>query len=116
MCLGLKFTSYLETLPLEAGSANGTSQGKKKRIYQMTFRVYRTLGMRYGSSLDSLVEISYRNPSTLMGSPEELIDGLISNLKFNGGWQDETTIVVEQSRPLPMNILAIMPMVMEVDR
>jgi hypothetical protein len=116
VCLGLKFTSYLETLPLEAGSANGTSQGKKKRIYQMTFRVYRTLGMRYGSSLDSLVEISYRNPLTLMGSPEELIDGLISNLKFNGGWQDETTIVVEQSRPLPMNILAIMPMVMEVDR
>ena len=113
---GLGYQSYITTMPLEAGSQNGTAQGKRKRINELSLRVWRTIGCRIGTDLDNLQEVSYRDPQTLMGIPEGLYTGIVPNIKYNQGWVWDANITVEQSRPFPMNILAIAPIVTEVDK
>ena len=43
-------------------------------------------------------------------------DGVIDKIRYNQGWTIESDITIEQSRPLPMNILVIAPIVNEVDK
>lgn len=114
--VGLGYQSYIKTMPLEAGSQNGTAMGKRKRINELSLRVWRTIGCRVGKDLEDLQEVSYRNPQTPMGIPESLYTGIIPNIKYNQGWTWDASITVEQSRPFPMNILAIAPIVTEVDK
>ena len=113
---GLSYTSYITTMPLEAGSQNGTAMGKRKRVNELSLRVWRTLGCRVGTNLENLQEVAYRNPQTPMGLPESLYTGIIPNIKYNQGWVWDANVTVEQSRPFPMNILAIAPIVTEVDK
>ena len=118
LIIGLGYQSYITTLPLEAGSQNGTAIGKRKRIHEMALRVWKTLGCRVGKSLDEkdLYEVKYREPQTPLGTPPELYTGIIPNIKYNQGWTWEANITVEQSHPFPMNILAIAPIMTEVDK
>ena len=113
---GLKYQSYFTTMPAEVGAQNGTSVGKKKRINEMSIRLWRTSGARVGKDLDSLEKIKYREPSVEMGMPQPLFTGVVSNVKYNQGWTTEATITMEQSEPLPMNVLAIAPFVNENDK
>lgn len=106
---GLKYQSVIQTLPLEQGAENGTAMGKRKRIHELSLRVWRTLGVRVGRDLDNLIQVQFRNPNTQMGMPEAMFTGIIPNIKYNQGWVWEANITVEQSKPLPMNILAIAP-------
>ena len=116
--IGLGYQSYIQTMPLEAGSQNGTAVGKKKRINELTLRVWKTLGCRVGKGLEEkeLYDIKFRSPNSKLGLPEALYSGIIPNIKYNQGWGWEANITVEQSKPFPMNILAIAPIVTEVDK
>jgi len=114
--VGLGYQSYITTMPLEAGSQNGTAVGKRKRINELSLRVWRTLGCRVGTSLNNLQNVGFRNPQTEMGLPEPLYTGIIPNIKYNQGWVWDANVTVEQSRPFPMNILTIAPIVTEVDK
>lgn len=118
LIIGLGYQSYITTLPLEIGSQNGTAVGKRKRIHELALRVWKTLGCRVGKSLDNkdLYEVQYRNSKTPLGLPPELYTGIIPNIKYNQGWTWEANITVEQSKPFPMNILSIAPIVTEVDK
>lgn len=118
LIIGLGYQSYITTLPLEAGSQNGTAIGKRKRIHEMALRVWKTLGCRVGKSLNEkdLYEVKYREPQSPLGTAPELYTGIIPNIKYNQGWTWEANITVEQSHPFPMNILAIAPIMTEVDK
>lgn len=113
---GLGYTSYITTMPLEAGSRNGTAVGKRKRISELSVRLWRTSGCRIGRDLENLQQVRYRTPNTKLGTPLELFTGLIPNVKYNQGWEWVANITIEQSSPLPMNILAIAPIITEVDK
>lgn len=114
--VGLGYTSYMATLPLEAGSQNGTAMGKRKRIGELSLRVWRTLGCRVGSSLEDLLEVKLRTPKDILGMPVPMFTGIIPNIKYNQGWVWDANIIVEQSKPFPLNVLAIAPIVTEVDK
>ncbi len=47
--VGLGYTSEMQTLRIEAGSADGTSQGKPKRIHDVTIRLHETVGAEVGT-------------------------------------------------------------------
>lgn len=113
---GLPYTSYMTTMPLEVGSQNGSSVGKNKRVNELALRVWRTSAIRVGRDLSNMQTVKYRNPQTPMGTAEALHTGIIGNIKYNQGWTDEANVTLEQSLPLPMNILAIVPIVNEVDK
>lgn len=114
--IGLSYQSYLLPMPLEGGSENGTSVGKRKRVNELALRVWRTSGLRCGYDLKHLQTVKFRDVETPMGEPQPLFTGIIPNVKFNGGWNWESDVVIEQQEPLPMNILAIAPMLNEVDK
>lgn len=113
---GLSYQSYITTMPLEAGSQNGTAVGKRKRISELSIRLWRTSGCRVGRDLENLQQIRFRDANTTLGIPLSLFTGIIPNIKYNQGWEWVANVTVEQSNPLPMNILAIAPIVTEVDK
>jgi hypothetical protein len=39
---------------LDAGSQNGTSQAKTKKIYEITLRLYESIGVEVGQTLDDM--------------------------------------------------------------
>ena len=49
--VGLPYTSLLQTMRIDAGSQNGTSQSKTKRIYEITARLYESIGVEIGPDL-----------------------------------------------------------------
>lgn len=106
--VGLPYTSYITTMPMEAGSQNGTAVGKRKRISEMAIRVWNSLGVRVGRDLNNLYDTIYKQ--------KEPFTGVIPNIKYNQGWVWDANITVEQSHPYPMNILSIAPIVTEVDK
>ncbi len=106
--VGLPYRSYITTMPMEAGSQNGTAVGKRKRISEMAIRVWNSIGVRVGRDLDNLYETIYEQ--------KEPFTGVIPNIKYNQGWVWDANITVEQSHPYPMNILSIAPIVTEVDK
>jgi hypothetical protein len=55
---GLKYHSRLQTMRIEAGSADGTAQGKIKRINEVTFRVLQSLGGEAGPDFSSMVPLT----------------------------------------------------------
>jgi len=113
---GLPYQTIIATMPDESGAQNGTAVGKKKRMHEIAVRVYRTLGGRVGGNLNELETIRYRDSADKLGTAPELFTGIIPNIKYNQGWTYEADMTLEQSEPLPMNILAVAPIVNEQDK
>ena len=113
--IGLPFTSKLETLRIDAGSAMGSSQGKNKRIGEVTVRLFRTVGLKIGTSATELDTIPFRSSSDSMDKPLTLFTG-DKTAEFNGGYDDDATITIIQDLPLPMTILAIFPTLSVFDK
>jgi hypothetical protein len=116
LSIGLSYQSRVKTLSIEAGGAKGTSQGTRKRIYQLGLHVFKTLGIKSGTNDDNLFNVTSRNPPTLMGTPEPLISEIIPNLRGPGGWTWEGEVLLVQDNPLPMHILDIIPIIQQEDR
>lgn len=115
--IGLGFTARVKTMPLEAGAADGTSQGKIKRITNLTIRLFQTgAGLYYGATEDQLDEIHLRDSSDLMDSPVPLLTGDSALLPWPGGYEKPGQIVIEHRLPLPFTLIALMPQVMTNDR
>ncbi len=106
--VGLPYQSYMTTLPIEMGAQNGTAVGKRKRIGEFSVRVWNSLGVKYGKDLNNLYDT--------IQNQTETYTGIIPNIKYNQGWDWIANITLEQSKPYPMNILAIAPILTEVDK
>jgi len=112
---GLNFISRVETLRIDEGSQLGSAQGKVKRISDVTVRLYRTIGMKVGPSVSALDIVPFRSSATGMGSNVGLFTG-DKFIEFAGGFDADTTIVVQQDQPLPMSILGLYFTVSVFDR
>ena len=113
--VGLGFTSKVETLRIDAGSASGSAQGKTKRISEVTVRLYRSVGLKVGTSTSELDTIPFRSSAAGMGQAVPLFTG-DKTIEFRGGFDDDATIVVQQDQPLPTSLLAIFPTVSVFDK
>jgi hypothetical protein len=106
--IGLQFTSRLVTMRIEAGSQDGTAQGKIKRIHRLIVRFIDSLGGFVGLKDKKLDSISTRSPSSPMGTPEP-IASKDKDVVFPGEYETDGRIEIVQSQPLPMTVAAIMP-------
>ena len=106
--VGLAYTSLLQTMRLNAGSQNGTSQGKTKRIYDITVRMFETIGVEVGPDLTNLERIPFRSSADLMdeGIPPFTGD---KEVEFRGNYETDGFIFVRQTQPLPFTILSLYP-------
>tara|TARA_R100000781_G_scaffold34593_1_gene24822 strand:- start:933 stop:3515 length:2583 start_codon:yes stop_codon:yes gene_type:complete len=106
--IGLQYSSKVETLRIDAGAVQGTSQGKNKRINEVTVRLFRTVGLKVGTSSTNLDTVPFRSSADGMDSALSLFSG-DKKIEFNGGYDEDATISIVQELPLPMTILAIFP-------
>ena len=106
--IGYGFTSNMQTLRIESGSSDGTSQGKPKRIHDITLRLYETVGIEVGNDAGELDRIPFRDSSMNMDEAVPLFTG-DKEIEFPGGFDDDDRIYVRQTQPLPMTVLALFP-------
>ena len=105
--VGYSYTSTVETLRLEAGADDGISQGKIKRIHGVTARFYKTVGAEIGPDVDNLDRVPFRDSSMNMDEGIPIFTG-DKEIYFPSGYETEARVVIRQSQPLPMTVLAIM--------
>ena len=106
--VGLGYNSILQTMRLDAGSQNGTSQGKTKRIYEITVRLYESVGVEVGPNLSDMERIPFRTSADVMdqGIPTFTGDKAV---EFRGNYDTDGFIFVRQTQPLPLTVLSLYP-------
>jgi hypothetical protein len=114
--IGLSYNSDATTMRIDAGSADGTAQGKTKRIHQVVFRFFDTLGFKYGKDFGNLFILPFRKGSDPMNAPPPLFNGDTERLNWPGGYDQEGQLYFRQDQPLPCTVVAIMPQVVTQDR
>lgn len=112
--VGLNYQSVLLPQRLEAGAADGTAQGKTKRIHKAVVRFQETLGAKVGASLSALDTVQFRSGSDPMDSPPPLFTG-DKVIPWPGGYSSDGDIYIVQDQPLPMTVVAIFPQVVTQD-
>ena len=113
--VGLAYNSVLQTMRIEGGAAEGTSQGKTKRISKVVLRLFETVGVKVGPSLSNLEAIPFRTTSSPMGSPVDTLLAGDKEIEFNDDFNSDGFIFVKQDQPLPCSILAIYPTLVTSD-
>lgn len=131
---GLPYTQKIKTLPQEKGAQRGTAQGKKQRITEVAFKVNRShKGFKVGGTENELDTVSYiestttevlytgtipnanfvlervsfRDPSTPMGTPEVLYTGVIPNISFRDDYTYGSQLWLQNEDPLPVELLSV---------
>ena len=102
---GLKYTSVLAPLPFETQLRNGVTMGKMRGYGKVVVRLFRSVGGKYGYSLDSLYDFPFV-PSQ-WGEAVEPFTGDIECI-LNGGQATDSTLYLVQELPLPWQLVAIM--------
>lgn len=120
--VGLPFDSVAETSRLEAGSANGTAQGKWKRIHDMRMRLWDTGGGQYAvrdadGAVTDYQDLDDLSPETYLDEAVPLFSGDTAPLDMPQTYSTEGTVLFRQKGviPLPMNVLALMPRLVTQD-
>jgi hypothetical protein len=106
--VGLPYTSILQTMRLDAGSQNGTSQAKTKRIYNITVRLYESIGVEVGPNLSNMESIPFRSSAQLMDTAIPVYTG-DKEVEFRGNYETDGYIYVRQTQPLPLTVLSLYP-------
>jgi len=105
--VGLPYQSQLQTLGLDLPVANGTSQGKRKKISAVTVRVESSRGLKIGHTASSLIEIKERSSQPygaaipLMTKDERVV--------LDPLWSVDEGVFIQQDDPLPATILGVIP-------
>ena len=114
-CVGLAYDSILQTMRIEGGAAEGTSQGKTKRISKVVLRLFETVGVKVGPSLTNLETIPFRTTSSLLSNPVDTLLSGDKEIEFNDDYNSDGFIFIKQDQPLPCSILAIYPTLVTSD-
>ena len=113
--IGLPYTSKARPTRPEL-EINSTWQGKKKRVEEVTLRVYRSLAGKVGQDESSLQPIpELKLGQQLYGSPPALFTGDVE-LSAIGVIDTDGTVVVVQDDPWPQTVLGIMTRIALVEK
>jgi len=113
--IGYGYTSNMQTLRIESGSSDGTSQGKPKRIHGITVRLFETVGVEVGNDSSETDRIFFRDSSMDMDTAIPLFSG-DKDVEFPGGFDDDDRIYLQQTQPLPLTVLALYPRMNTFDK
>lgn len=107
--VGLGYLSDMWTMRINMDLKSGTAQGKVKRITKVVLRLFQTLGLKYGPSSEKLDTLTFRKTSDKMGVAPPYLDDDTRELLWNEGYTKAGRMYFRQDQPLPMTILAVMP-------
>ncbi|MBU9282337.1 hypothetical protein [Burkholderia multivorans] len=108
--IGVPTKCRIQTMQLNAGAANGTAQGKTKRVANVVTRFSRSLGGAVGPSFDDsdLEPLNFRRPSNLMDNAVPLFDGDMES-SWRGGYEGQSWVCYQNDQPLPVTLLGFFP-------
>lgn len=98
--IGKSFTKRIKTLPINTGSQIGDSLEPIKRIDRVQISVYNSKGGKYGSEDNDLKSLEYTGDTTTLETTDFIEAFPSSNDRL-------AQVILEEDRPLPMNILSI---------
>ena len=113
--VGLPYTPVVVTMPYEQSRAAVATQGRVKRIDHLYIRFHETVGALYGArqiddwsnvESDDMETLDVRSASDPMGAALGLFSG-IRRVTLPGGSDKEGRIVITNSDPMPLTVLAI---------
>ena len=113
--VGFGFESSMQTLRVDSGSVDGTSQGKPKRIHGITVRFFETVGAEVGNDSGEVDRIFFRDSSMDMDTAVPMFTG-DKEIEFPGGFDDDDRIFIKQNQPLPLTVLAFYPRMNTFDK
>jgi hypothetical protein len=100
--VGLGYDAKLQTMRLEAGAADGTAQGRRKRIRQIILRVDEASeNVEYGANFTTMDTWSASTGSTVSGDSV--------SYAMPSGYEREGRIAIRHQSPTPFTLVAIMP-------
>jgi len=102
---GLPFISTIETLNVDSVSTND----KQKKISQVMFYLMNTIGGYIGANSTDLIEMIQSTPA-ILGTPIQPFTGKFVET-LNSGYDKSTSVIVKQTKPYPMRILNINPLI-----
>ena len=114
-CVGLSYDSILQTMRIEGGAAEGTSQGKTKRISKVVLRLFETVGVKVGPSLTDLETVPFRTTSSNLSAPVDTLLAGDKEIEFRDDYNSDGFIFIKQDQPLPCSVLAIYPTLVTSD-
>ena len=106
--VGLGYTSLLKTMRIDAGAQNGTSQAKTKRIYEVTARLFESVGVEIGPDLNNMERVPFRTSADPMDKGIPAFTG-DKEVEFRGDYDTDGFMIVRQTQPLPLTILSLYP-------
>jgi hypothetical protein len=114
--VGLSCPCRLVTERIDAGAADGTAQGKTKRISKVVFRFYNSLGGSYGPENGPYDDLLTRNGDDDMDVAPPLLTGDTDILDWPNGYDMDGVVEYRNDQPLPVTLVAIMPQPSTYDR
>ena len=113
--IGLPCPARYRSMRLEAGSQDGTSQGKTKRIHKCVLRLLYTGGGKYGAMnggpMDNLL---LRSSTAAMNQPAPLFTG-DKVVPWPDGYNTEAYVGFEIDQPVNAVLVAVMPQIVTQD-
>ncbi|MBN3738085.1 hypothetical protein [Burkholderia sp. Tr-20355] len=108
--IGVPTKCRIQTMQLNAGAANGTAQGKTKRVANIVTRFSRSQGGAVGPSFaDSDLEpLNFRRPSNAMDNAVPLFDGDMES-NWRGDYEGQSWVCYQNDQPLPVTLLGFFP-------
>ncbi|MBR8201691.1 hypothetical protein [Burkholderia vietnamiensis] len=108
--IGVPTKCRIQTMQLNAGAANGTAQGKTKRVTNIATRFSRSLGGAVGPTFEGtdLEQLNFRKPSNAMDRAVPLFDGDMES-DWRGGYEGQSCICYQNDQPLPVTLLGFFP-------
>ena len=93
---------YIELMPIEVDLQTGSSVGKRKRVIEVTVLLYDTSHVEVRKNKVPIRQIGIDHLDSPVPKKSE-------NLTISGllGWDDEITISIGQTIPLPMQLLGV---------
>lgn len=113
--VGLAFTAQLQTLYLDTqGTADGSVQGKQKKIANVTLRVADTLGLQAGTSFANTLNVKDLTIGNVGSMTNQPVTGLVTGDVrpwMDPLWNEAGQYCFQQVLPYPATILGVFPSV-----
>jgi len=106
---GLSYDYNLQPMKFEVGTQEGTSRGKKKRIYSLACAFYQSAGVKWGPDEDNLTDVPFGT-----GGQPVLYTGE-KQTDFDADYDTGASIYIQGTSPLPCTILSVAPRIEVAD-
>jgi hypothetical protein len=105
--VGLKYTSKIKTMPIDAGSVIGSALGTIGRIDRVVVDFHRTVSAKVGTNEDDAEQIEFRSSDQPNDEPSALFTGKKSVSLMTSPDIDQQ-VYIECDQPVPMTVISVM--------